>query len=91
MVLNLDQTNKVATPVLMADMGFFSEALGTAELLSNGDYHFEAGFASTNPSYSEAIEVFPNSTLGFTLELANGVKCYRNFRMVSLYTPPTKD
>ena len=89
-VLTLDQVNLVATPVLLADLGFFSNALGTAELLANGDYHFEAGLAASNPSYSQAIEVFPNATLGFTMQL-NGVRDYRNFRMTSLYIPPAKD
>lgn len=89
-VLNVDQVNKVVTPVLLADLGYFSVALGTAELLSNGNYHFEAGWANVVPPYSEAIEVFPDGTLGFTTKIV-GTLCYRNFRMISLYTPPAKD
>jgi arylsulfate sulfotransferase len=89
-VLNVDQTNMVVTPTLLADLGFFSQALGSAELLSNGDYHFEAGDGPTSPPYSDAIEVFPNATLGFTMLTSNN-PCYRNFRMASLYTPPGKD
>jgi arylsulfate sulfotransferase len=88
-VLNVDQTSMVATPVLLADLGFFSMAYGSAELLSNGDYHFEAGLASVTPTYSEAIEVFPDATLSFTQYVK--YPCYRSFRMVNLYTPPDKD
>jgi arylsulfate sulfotransferase len=88
-VLNVDQVNMVATPVLLADLGFYSLAYGSAEMLSNGDYDFEAGIASVTPSYSEAIEVFPDATLGFTQYVK--YPCYRSFRMVNLYTPPDKD
>jgi len=90
-VLSVDQVGMTVTPTLLADLGYFSMALGTAELLSNGDYHFEAGFAFM-PTYSEAIEVFPTSltgTLGFTAKAT--VPCYRSFRMTSLYSPPEKD
>ena len=50
----------VVTPVLLADLGFFSQALGTAELLAGGDYHFDAGFSFTTPAYAQSIEVFPD-------------------------------
>ena len=89
-VLTVDQVHMTVTPIMLADLGYFSLALGTAELLSNGDYHFEAGYASTTPVYSEGIEVFPNGTLGYTTRI-NGVPNYRNFRMVDLYNPPEKD
>ena len=89
-VLNIDEVHKVVTPVLLADLGYFSVALGTAEQLSNGNYHFEAGWANVVPPYSEAIEVFPDGTLGFTTQIV-GTLCYRNFRLLSLYTPPDKD
>jgi arylsulfate sulfotransferase len=89
-VLSVDQVNMVVTPTVMADLGFFSLALGTAERLANGDYHFDAGIASGTPSYSQAIEVFPDATLGFTLQMDN-VKSYRTIRMDTLYTEPAKD
>ncbi len=88
-VLNLDQVNKVATPVLLADLGYFSMALGTAELLTNGDYHFDAGYGPGTPTFSEAIEVFPNASLGFIVNVQES--SYRTFRLKSLYTPPDKD
>jgi hypothetical protein len=86
----MDYSNMSVTPVMLADLGFFSEALGTAELLANGDYHFEAGYGIGPPTYAEAIEVFPNSTLSLTMKL-HGFPCYRSFRMTDLYTPPDKD
>ena len=89
-VLHVDQVNMQVTPILLADLGYFSMALGTAELLSNGDYHFEAGFAAGSPTYSEAIEVHPDATLGFTMKTAISPG-YRSFRLPNLYTPPEKD
>ena len=89
-VLNVDQVNKLVTPVLLADLGFFSQALGTAELLAGGDYHFDAGFSFTTPAYAQSIEVFPDGTRSFTLQV-QGVRVYRSIRMISLYSPPDKD
>jgi arylsulfate sulfotransferase len=89
-VLNLDQVNLVATPVLLADLGYFSMALGTAELLANGDYHFDAGYGPGATPYSQSIEVFPNASLGFIVEVA-GESTYRTFRLQNLYMPPDKD
>jgi arylsulfate sulfotransferase len=89
-VMTLDQVNKVATPVLLADLGYFSMALGTAELLSNGDYHFDAGYGPGAVPYSQSIEVFPNASLGFIVEV-NAESTYRTFRLSNLYVPPDKD
>ena len=89
-VLSMNYANRSVTPVLLADLGYFSQALGTAELLINGDYHFEAGFGAGPPPYNEAIEVFPNATLGLTIQ-GSGFVCYRAIRMPDLYTPPDKD
>jgi arylsulfate sulfotransferase len=87
-VITLDEVNKVATPILLADLGNYWSALGSAQLLANGDYHFEGGFLHVAPkAFSEAIEVFPNNTQGFTVK-TSADQTYRSFRMVDLYTPP---
>ena len=90
-VLNVDQVNKVVTPILLDDLGFYSQALGSAQQLSNGDYYFDAGFALANPSYAQFIEVFPNAVNTFTIEMGANVKAYRSIRMDNLYTVPDKD
>jgi len=89
-VLSLNEASKVATPVLMADLGVYSLALGTSQQLSNGDYQFEAGYINFAAPYSQAIEVHPDSSLGFTTQ-SMGTLVYRNIRMVSLYIPSAKD
>jgi hypothetical protein len=86
----VEEVNRVVTPTLLADLGFFAPALGSAELLASGDYNFEAGLSYRTPINSEAIEVFPDATLGFTTA-ASGASCYRSFRMATLYTAPDKN
>ena len=79
--LNVDETNFLVTPIVSADLGVYSGAVGSAQLLDNGNLHFDAGII--NGSGSQAIEVLPDGTLGYTLQ-ANTV-AYRSYRMESLY------
>jgi hypothetical protein len=85
-----------ATPALSLDLGNYSEAMGSAQLLSNGDYFFE------NPM----VVINPNAIAGFSLEYGptpaapqagaadlvldlGAPEHYRGFQMPSLYYPPT--
>lgn len=86
-VLNVDEVHKVVTPVLLADMGVYSSALGSAQRLSNGDYHFDEGLLNSPGPLDKSIEVFPDGSLGYTLQLS-GLYCYRSFRLANLYTAP---
>jgi arylsulfate sulfotransferase len=79
----LDETHKVATPVVNLDMGVFSLATGSAELLSSGNYHFFLGFI--NGTNSKSVEYTPGGTLKFDQAQAQNVG-YRSFRMTSLYS-----
>jgi hypothetical protein len=66
------------------NMPGFSPALGSAQRLDNGDYHFEAGWLGYQASpYGEAFEVLPNGT--FSFELIDNSVTYRGYRMDSLY------
>jgi len=86
-VLNVDETNMTVTPILLVDLGGYSFALGSAYRLLNGNYHFLAG---TLPGpVSQSIEVLPNGTIGFSLQISN-TSAYRSFRMLNLYTSPNK-
>lgn len=90
-VLTIDETNKTATPTLLADLGFFSMALGTAEPLANGDFHFEAGWDMTvNPPNSDAVEVTTGGVIDYEQQMT-AHQDYRNFRLRNLYSPPFKD
>lgn len=87
-MLQIDQQNKVATLVLNADVGTYSSAVGSAQLLPNGDYHFDSGFIETASGnlVSQSVEVNPSGTTVFGIGFA-AIE-YRTFRMPDLYTAP---
>jgi hypothetical protein len=91
-VLSIDQTNMTATPLLLADMGVYSFAFGSALRLSNGDYSFEQGILNSLGLINQTIEVAPTSiqgTQGFKFQ-ERGDWTYRGVRMTDLYTLPQK-
>ncbi|MGH8212852.1 MAG: aryl-sulfate sulfotransferase, partial [Rhodanobacteraceae bacterium] len=49
-VYQVDEVNKVATLLVNSDLGVYSAALGSAQLLSNGNYHFLPGFNQPGPT-----------------------------------------
>ena len=91
-MLSVDQISKVVTPILNADLGVYSVALGTAEALPDGNYHFDAGFllstdAHGNPLYNaQSLEVDPSGNIDFGVQFATLE--YRTFRMPDMYTAP---
>jgi hypothetical protein len=96
-VLAVDESAMTAQPVLLADLGAFSQWWGSAQLLSNGDYHFLSGclgplgvtvfncIGSTTAQTARSIEVLPDGTFNFN-SLGNA-HAYRSFRLRDLYTP----
>jgi arylsulfate sulfotransferase len=88
-ILRIDEQNRVATLVMNTDIGGYSAAVGSAQRLPNGDYHFDAGFLfdpSTLGYYSQSLEVdkFGNQVYGIQFAAPE----YRSFRMPDLYTAP---
>ena len=81
----LDEANRVATQVHNFDLGEYSFALGSAQLLSNGNYHFLNGFVDQASPHSRSIEVGPNGQFHWVFCSDGAV--YRSFRMRDLYTP----
>jgi arylsulfate sulfotransferase len=81
-VLELDEENRIARLVLNADLGEYSFALGAAQLLPGGTYHFDVGFLGDGSSL--AIEVDPTGTPLYIQHTQ--APQYRSFRMKSLYT-----
>ncbi len=85
--IQLDETNRVAHLVLNADLGAFSWAVGAAQQLSDGNYHFDSGWLSTEPdgppSFSQATEVDPAGKIVYRLEISS--PAYRSFRLNGLY------
>lgn len=81
-VLQVDEQNRVATVMLNADLGQYSFALGAAQKLPNGNYHFDVGFLSDGTSMS--LEVDPAGQTVYALQA--GAPAYRTFRMRDLYS-----
>jgi arylsulfate sulfotransferase len=80
---NLDTSTMTATPVVNIDLGVFSAAVGSAAMLSNGNYEWQAGFVNNDQALT--YEYTPSGTLVFKDEI-NSLS-YRSFRMANLYTP----
>lgn len=82
-VIQLDEQNHIANLIVNIDMGQFSFALGAAQKLPNGNYHFDVGFLLDGTSI--AVEVDPSGNTVYALQA--GAPEYRSFRMHDLYTP----
>jgi len=82
-VIRLDERNRVATLVVNADLGQYSFALGSAQTLPNGNYHFNSGYQPDTSSL--AVEVDRSGKRVFALQTRGPT--YRSFRMRDLYTP----
>ena len=79
----LDEVNRTASLQLNADLGQYSFALGSAQALADGNYHFETGFLSD--ATSAAFEVDPQGNAVY--QLHGTAPAYRSFRMRDLYNP----
>jgi arylsulfate sulfotransferase len=92
MALTVDEVNMQVTPVLSADLGVFSIALGSAQLLSDGNYFFVPGtvLVTLNRIASYCIEVHPTAGTNTGTQVLNleGPETYRAWRMPDLYAPP---
>jgi arylsulfate sulfotransferase len=86
-VLQINETNMSVTLVENQDLGVYSEAFGSAELLQNGNYSFMSGWV--NPGILQSAEDMEFSTTG-TLEFelrSLPATAYRSFRIASFYNP----
>jgi arylsulfate sulfotransferase len=83
----LDEVNLIATQVLNSDLGVYSFALGSAQLLSNGNYHFLPGLNSgPSGNFSQSVEVLPTGVVNYRLQTPT--VAYRSFRLRTLYAAP---
>ena len=79
----LDTTHMIATPVINFDLESSSQAIGSATLLSNGNYEFNSGFIESR--YTQITEFTPSGAVVYK-EQTDG-QTYRSFRLRDLYTP----
>jgi len=91
MALTLDETNLQVTPILSVDLGAFSTADGSAQLLSNGNYFYVPAtvlVALNDVSYSIEILPTPGTDTGTQVFNVESADVYRAWRMSDLYHPP---
>ena len=83
-VYTLNEQNHSASLRLNADLGNFSEAVGSAQGLPNGNFAFTSGFqGDSNNPFGQLIEVRPDGTAAYVLEMSSWE--YRAYRMRNLY------
>jgi hypothetical protein len=86
-VLELDPNNFTVNFVLNADLGVFSAAVGSAQHLRDGNYHFDAGYVIQPDNTLAAYSIEVSHTGKVTYEIMQNTLIYRSFRMTNLYTP----
>jgi hypothetical protein len=84
-VIQVDEVNHTATLLVNAYLGDFSIALGSAQSLPDGNYHFHLGYITKNTT-ARIVEVDPAGN--FVYDMHVGEIEYRSFRMRDLYTTP---
>ncbi len=85
--LVLDETTMRATLVVNVDLGIYSGALGSAQMLPDGNLAFTPGFLATSAGlYGETIEVAPDGKQVYVQSM-DGPYEYRSYFMSSLYGP----
>lgn len=92
MALTVNETALQVTPVVSANLGVFSDAMGSAQLLADGNYFFLAAFvvgADADYAYDIQIQPTPGTDSGPQVMNISGPPSYRDFQMPNLYTPPT--
>ncbi len=91
-VYQVDESRRTVTALVNTDLGVNSSALGTAERLTDGTYHFNAGFypnpAAPTTRITNLYELNASGAIDTTTQV--NAQEYRNFRMTDLYTPPAE-
>ncbi len=81
-VFRVDEAQRSVTPIVNIKLGAYSLALGSAQLLEDGNYHFDLGWMPN--MFSQAVEVDTDGNVVSRVE-TEGPQ-YRSFRMRNLYT-----
>jgi hypothetical protein len=83
-VWKLDEQTMTATLLVNVDLGNYSDRVGSAQVLSNGNYVFTSGAQGTPGHFiGQSIEVLPNGTKTYVQQV--GTALYRSFRVQTLY------
>jgi len=83
-VIELDSTQRTAKLILNVDLGVLGIAVGSAQALQNGNYHFDAGNVIENGTFAAySFEVDPTGKILFKARAP--ALLYRTFRMTDMY------
>lgn len=85
-LIELDEAHSTASLSLNVDLGVYSVAVGSAQRLPTGHYHFDAGYVP-GPANSISAYAFEVDTMGnLVSELEADTMLYRSVRLASLYS-----
>lgn len=91
MALTIDETSMQVMPVLSVDLGVYSSAMGSAQLLEDGNYFFLAAIVAGGSGltgYDIQIQPAPGTDTGIQVMNIAGPPGYRSWQMPDLYNPP---
>ena len=88
MALTIDEGGMTVTPVMSQDLGVYAAALGSAQLLLNGDYFFLPGIVNGNTAYDQELQPISGTVNGTINDSLKGPTSYRSFRQSDMYHPP---
>ena len=85
-VWSIDQVNMVATLETNIDLGAFSQSLGSAQLLQNGDFMFQSGNIKAGSMVTvRNAEFSPAGTAVYEFQSTGPSPSYRGWRLPDLY------
>ena len=80
------EEGRKARLLVNADMGAYAPFMGSAQRLSNGNFHFTASTVRNHASrYARSVETTPDGKIVYMPETR---PVYRSTRIADLYTPP---
>ncbi len=80
----IDDATKTARRVYNFDLGTYSFALGSAQKLGNGNFHFNVGYVPPFQGYS--VEITPGGELLYRIDTS--IAEYRSIRLTDMYSGP---
>jgi len=91
MALTFDEATMQVNPVMSVNLGVFSDAMGSAQLLSDGNYFFLPATVFTgndDNGYDIQIQPIAGTDTGTQVMNISGPGSYRAWQMPNLYSPP---
>jgi len=83
-VYRIDESNRIASLTLNVDLGNYSFALGSAQPLSNGNFHFNSGIQPGPSNFvATSDEITPEGAFAYSQRTDATV--YRSWRLTDLY------